>query len=202
MPLTGCDWIGPTAWAMVLPAMLLKRHKSKLIVASGFILIFAVSGYLLSDDFFFSQLIRSNRITTPEEAFAFVESNTRPAGKGLEPISGLTPRYMLTQRKYLFCDEGAILLATIVHKLGYDTRLVDLVGDDGVSHHTILEVRQGGSWKTYDTLQNLQGVTYQESAKTYRARPVYRAYPRAYNWVIQNNFYLKHLALWLRGVPG
>ena len=171
-------------------------------LAAGFILIFLVSGYLLSDDLFFNQLIRANRINTPEEAFAFVQSNTRPAPEGLEPIRGLSPRYMLTQRKYLYCDESAIVLASIVHELGYETRLVDLVGDDGVSHHTILEVRRDGPWKTYDTLRNLQGVTYQESAKTYRARPVYRAYPRLYNWLIQNNFYLKHLALWLRGVPG
>lgn len=164
--------------------------------------LFAGSGHLLSDDLFFNRLIRSNHITTPEEAFAFVGSNTYPPPKGLVPIPGLTPRYMLTHRKFLYCDEGAIVMATIVHELGYDTRLVDLVGDDNVSHHTILEVRQGGSWKTYDTLQNLQGITYQESARTFRARPAYRAYPRPYNWVVQNNFYLKHLALRLRGVPG
>jgi hypothetical protein len=182
--------------------MLLKPRRSRVILASGFILAFVASGYLMSDDLFFNRLIRSNRINTPEEAFAFVESNTRPAPKGLAPISGLTPRYMLTQRKYLYCDESAILMATIVHELGYETRLVDLVGDDGVSRHTILEVRQGGSWKTYDTLQNTQGATYQESARNYRARPAYRAYPKPYNWLVQNNFYLKHLALWLRGVPG
>jgi hypothetical protein len=182
--------------------MLLKPRRSKVILASGFILAFLVSGYLLSDDLFFNQLIRSNRITTPEEAFAFVESHTRPAREGMPAISGLTPRYMLTRREYLYCDEGAIVLATIVHELGYETRLVDLVGDDGVSHHTILEVRQGGSWRTYDTLRNAQGATYQESAQSYHARPVYRAYPRPYNWLVQNNFYLKHLALWLRGLPG
>ncbi|HZH32440.1 MAG TPA: hypothetical protein VEY11_16875 [Pyrinomonadaceae bacterium] len=180
----------------------MKLRQSKVIFAAGLILVFVVSGYLLSDDLFFNQLIRSNRITTPEEAFAFVGSNTLSAPKSMASVAGLTPRYMLTQRKYLYCDESAILLASIVHELGYDTRLVDLVGDDGVSRHTILEVLQNGSWKTYDTLQNLQGITYQESAKNYRARPVYRAFPRPYNWLVQNNFYLKHIALWLRGIPG
>jgi len=173
-----------------------------MIFASGLTLAFVVSGYLLSDDLFFNRLIRSNGIDTPEEAFAFVVGNTRPAPEGLPPVRGLTPRYMLTQRKYLYCDESAMVMATIVHELGYDTRLVDLIGDDGLSHHTILEVRQGGSWKTYDTLQNIQGATYQECATFHLSRPAHRPYPRPYNWVIQNNFYLKHLALWLRGVPG
>ena len=116
---------------------------------------------------------------------------------------------MLTRQKYLWCDQGAIVMATIVHKLGYETRLVDLLGDDGVSHHTILEVNQGGTWKTYDTLQKLQGVTYQQSVEslndnnyTRHIQPVYRPYPRSYDWAVQNNFYLKHLALWLRGLPG
>lgn len=129
-----------------------------LLLATGFIFISAiVSGYLLSDDFFFNQMIRSRHINTPEEAFYYVENNIRPPTEGLQPIPGLTPRYMLTKRKYLYCDEGAIVLATIVHELGYKTRLVDLVGDDGVSHHTILEVFQDGAWKTYDTLQKLAG---------------------------------------------
>lgn len=183
--------------------MVLKSQKSKLIFALGFALVFVVSGYLMSDDFFFNLLIRSNRLKTPEAAFAFVQSHTHPATGDMQSISGLTPRYMLTRRKYLFCDEGAILLATIVHELGYATRLVDLVDvSDGVRRHTILEVRQNGAWKTYDTLRNLQGHTYQQSAHYYHARPAYRAYPRTYNWLIQNNFYLKHLALWLRRIPG
>jgi hypothetical protein len=185
------------------PAMLWKRHKAKVIFVLGFIVIFVVSGYLMSDDLFFKQLIRSNHVTTPEEAFVFVGSNViYPPPKDMKPIFGLTPRYTLTQRKYLWCDEGAMLLATINHELGYETRLVDLMGDDDISHHTILEVRQNGGWKTYDTAYNLEGATYEQSARYYHARPVYRAYPKPYNWLIQHNFYLKRLALWLRGVPG
>ncbi|HKO61317.1 MAG TPA: hypothetical protein VJV03_09170 [Pyrinomonadaceae bacterium] len=179
-------------------------RKSKLILFLGVVLIFfLLSGYLMSDDLFFNQLIRANRITTPEEAFAFVQSQTDPVATGVSAQSGLTPRYMLTQRKGLYCDESAIVLATIVHELGYETRLVDLVDvKAGKNSHTILEVHQNGVWKTYDTLQDLQGVTYQQSAATYEPRPVFRAYPGIYNWFVQNNFYLKHLALWLRRIPG
>lgn len=183
--------------------MRLRRHKTKIIIALAALALFVGSGYLMSDDLFFARLIRSNNITTPEEAFAFVGRNTYNPPSDMPAIYGLTPRYMLTQRKYLYCDEGAILMATIVHKMGYETRLVDLVGvDDGISHHTILEVRQNGSWKTYDTTYKTAGAPYEQSAKNFRAQPSYRAYPRLYNWVIHHNFYLKHLALWLRGVPG
>lgn len=119
-----------------------------------------------------------------------------------------TPRNMLIEQKYLYCDQSAILMATIVGELGYETRLVDLQGDDGVSYHTILEVKQNGLWKTYDIVYKLQGASYPESARIYEtgqhynARPVYRSYPRFYNQLVQSNFYLKHLALGLRRLPG
>ena len=189
--------------------MLKKLLRSKVFIGTVIgLFLFIVSGYLLSDDLFFKRTISENNIRTPEEAFAFVDNRTDYLTKDMNVVLGNTPRYMLTEQKYLYCDQSAILMATIVDKLGYETRLVDLVGeDDGVSHHTILEVHQNGSWKTYDTTYNLQGRPYQESAKYYEsgqyynARPVYRPYPTFYNRVIQNNVYLKHLALWLRGVP-
>ena len=183
-----------------------KSLKIKLLASCALIIFFILSGYLLSDDFFFNNLIRNNRISSPEEAFSFVGNNIYRPPESMKPTVLTTPREMLTRQKYLYCDQGAIVLATIIHELGYETRLVDLVGDDGISHHTILEVKQNGVWKTYDTLQNLQGVTYQQSAQSFNAdyytrriEAVYRPYPRFYNWVIQNNFYLKHLALWVRG---
>jgi hypothetical protein len=186
-----------------------KSAKIKLLIALALMVFFIPGGYLLSDDFFFNNLIRENRITTPEEAFAFVEGNTYRPPEGMDLAVLTTPREMLTRQKYLYCDQGAMVLATLVSELGYETRLVDLVGDDDISRHTILEVNQNGTWKTYDTLQNLQGVTYERSAKslnadyyTRRVEPVYRPYPRLYNRVIQNNFYLKHLALLVRSKAG
>lgn len=184
--------------------MFFRQHKSKVILILGFVVVFVASGYLMSDDLFFRRLIRANRISTPEEAFIFVQSRTIfPPPTEMENIAGLTPRYMLTERKYLTCDESAMLLATIDHALGYETRLVDLIGNDNISHHTILEVRQNGTWKTYDAAYNLAGAPYEQSAKEFPfSHPSYRAFPKPYNWVIQHNFYLKHVALWLRGVPG
>lgn len=185
---------------------------------------FLISGYLLSDDLFFSRLIRKNKITDPEQAFAYVEKHIY--NPGLSIVPGLSPRYLLTERKYLYCDEGAILLATIVQKLGYKTRLADIWIPPGISNHTVLEVYQDGKWKTYDTVQNLQGLDYHAIIDLYESnlwrtdkfapqkrvclnpakhkliKHKYRPYPGIYNWLIQRNFYLKELMLFLRNIPG
>lgn len=116
------------------------------------ILFFVVSGYLLSDAFFFKRLVYQNQITSSEQAFTFVIRNTGVPDLRSPPPLEYSPRLMLTKQKDLFCDQSAILMATIVGELGYDTRLVDLVGDDGLSHHTILEVKQNERWKTDDSV--------------------------------------------------
>jgi hypothetical protein len=182
--------------------MRLRRHKTKIIIALAALALFVGSGYLMSDDVFFRRLVRSHQLTTPEEVFAFIGRNTFNPPDDMPAINGLTPRYMLTERKYLYCDEGAILMLTIVQRIGYQTRLVDLIGDDNISHHTILEVLENGAWKTYDTTYRTAGASYEQSARNFRPRPSYRTHPGLYGWVIQRNFYLKHLALWLRRIPG
>ena len=76
-----------------------------------------------------------------------------------------TPKYILTKRNYLSCDEGAILLATIVHELEYKTRLVDLINvENGVSEHTVLEIYDEERWILYDTFNDIYDVSYNESA--------------------------------------
>lgn len=187
----------------------MKKFKTIFFVLVIFVALFVVSGYFLSDDFFFNRIIVENHITTPEEAFEFVNSNTFFAQeiRPFAPITpGLTPRYMLTERKYLWCDESAIVLATLARKLGFETRLVDIIGEDNIAHHTYLEILQNGEWKSYDTVKRKQGLTRREifqlwelPEKTVLKK---RPYPNAYNWFVQNNFYLKHLALRLRGIPG
>ena len=165
--------------------------------------LFILSGYMLSDDKYFYDLAQENHIDSPEKAFQYVNNEIEfVTGNPPEPYT--TPRYML-RKKYLWCDEGAMVLATIIHKLGNETRLVDVVKPNGDAGHTYLQVYQNGEWKNYDTVLKRSGLTHEEILKSYPglkgyARP--RPYPRLYNWVIQNNFYLKHLALWLRGAPG
>ena len=185
----------------------MKLIKISVLATLIFSAVFLISGYFLSDDYFFDQLIRSNQISTPENAFQYLSDNIEFAGEcGVKPIYGLTPRYML-QRKHLWCDEGAIVLATFAHKLGYETRLVDVIGDDNDAHHTYLEVFQNGQWKTYDTVLKKAGLTHEQIIDAYnsaylRGYPRPRPYPRWHNIVRQNNFYLNYLVVKLRGIPG
>jgi hypothetical protein len=175
---------------------------------SGALVLFVVTGYLLSDDLFFERLIAENHLTTPEDVFRFVQAHTSYPTEQMKVVVGSSPRYMLTKQRYLYCDQSAIVMATIVHELGYRTTLINLVGSDGESHHTVLGVLQGGRWKAYDVTNNLQGRPIQESARyqpggqPYEAQISFRVYPGFYHWLVQNNFYLKHLALWSRGLPG
>ena len=163
-------------------------------------LFFGVSGYLLSDAFFFKRLVHRNGVTTPEEAFNFVIGNTGVPDPRQPPPLEYSPRLMLTEQKDLYCDQSAILMATIVGEIGHDHRLVDFVGGDGVSRHTILEVEQNGGWKTYDTLNRRQGETYEQILRglSYDARPVRRRYVGS-GWMTRNNYYLQRLSLWLTG---
>lgn len=199
---------------------MLKRFlRSKIFLAFLFVtLAFIVSGYFLSDSFFFSRLIRQNNIRTPEDAFAYVLKNTGkpsatrpkppPGGFGLSPPNwnpplDYSPREMLTRQKYLWCDQGASLVATIVRDLGYETRIVDFVGDDRLGNHTILEVKQQGIWKTYDTTYETQGLSHQEILKAWPnpRRALYRPYIGP-SWVVRNNYYAKKLSLWKQRLRG
>ena len=179
-------------------------------VAGGVIVLFVVSGYYLSDDKYFNNIISGNNINSPIDAFNYINVNTSTPDDSDATRherdnflqSYQTPKYILTKRNYIWCDEGAIVLATIVHELGYKTRLVDLIDvDDGISHHTVLEIYEDKRWILYDTLYDIHDVSYNESAG-YSAMPRYRSYPRYYNFLIQNNFFLKQIAIRIRGVHG
>ena len=174
------------------------------------IILFVVSGYYLSDDKYFNKIISDNNLNSPIDAFKYINLNTSNPNDSytskheFENLqqSYQTPKYILTKRSYISCDEGAIVLATIVHELGHKTRLVDLIDvEDGISHHTVLEIYDGERWVLYDTFNDIHDVSYNESAG-YSATPRYRNYPKFYNFLIQNNFFLKQIAIRIRGVDG
>jgi len=182
--------------------------KLKLLTIFGLIFAasFVISGYWLSDDKYFNDLIRENQIDSPDQAFEYVKRNIEFVQNNPAPVPYTTPRYMLGKR-YLWCDEGAIVLATIVHELGNETRLVDVIKSDGEAGHTYLQIYENGDWKNYDTVLKKSGLTHEQILEGYnyaelKGYPRPRPYPRLYNLLIQNNFYLKHLALRLRNVPG
>ena len=182
--------------------------KQFIFFTSGAIILFCASGYFLSDDRYFNQIISDNNISSPIDAFNYINLNTSNPDSSdeskqewehiMQPYQ--TPRHILTNRNYIWCDEGAIVLATIVHELGYKTRLVDLLDDeDGVSRHTVLEIYDGKRWILFDTLNDIYDVSYNDSAG-YISSPRYRNYPRFYNFLVQNNFFAQQAALAIRGV--
>jgi len=64
-----------------------------------------------------------------------------------------------------------------------------------------LEIYDEQRWILYDTFNDIYDVSYNESAG-YSAIPRYRKYPKFYNFLIQNNFFLKQIAIRIRGVDG
>ncbi len=184
----------------------MKKLKTLTVFGLVFAATFIVSGYWLSDDKYFNDLIRGNHIDSPERAFDYVARNTDFIQGNPAAISYRTPRYLL-EKKHLWCDESATVLATVVHELGNETRLVDVIKSDGEAGHTYLQVYENGDWKNYDTVLKKSGLTHEQILEGYsytglKGYPRPRPYPRLYNFLIQNNFYLKRLVLWVRNVPG
>ncbi len=188
-----------------LPALpIVTRRAIGMVVTACLAGVFIWSGYWLSDDRFFAQLMAREHIASVDDAFQFVREHTSYPSAGMQVAVRRTPRQMLMRQRFLFCDQSAIVLATIVHKLGYDTSLIDLHGPDGESHHTVLGVREHGSWTVYDVAYNLRGHSLTDSARysvtgtRFAPVPVYRAYPRSYHWAMQHNVFVQRFALWLK----
>jgi hypothetical protein len=137
----------------------MKELKKKSIIYSIaflFIISYLIVGYIYSDAVFFKQFVKESHIKTPDQAWNYVISNTSPNDSLDVPPKGLSARYMLTKKKQLSCDEGALVLATILRELGYKTTLVDLYGYSTRPFHTILEVEVNGKLFYYDTFCRLR----------------------------------------------
>lgn len=161
---------------------------------------------MLSDDRYFAAIIKENSLDSSARAFDFVKQNTEFVTGNPTPEMYCTPRYML-EKKQLWCDESAMVLATIADKIGYQTRLVDVIKEDGVAGHTYLQIYENGEWKNYDTVLKKSGLSHEQILEGFayaklKGYPRERPYPRFYNRIVQNNFYFKQLMLWLRKAPG
>jgi hypothetical protein len=56
----------------------------------------------------------------------------------------------IVRRGWGYCDQSAHVFATLAHFAGYDARLLFLRRADGVSPHTVAEVRVDGRWVVVD----------------------------------------------------
>ena len=156
-------------------------------VATGMaaVLVAAV-GWIRSDARALARFSYQNGLDTPEQVFAAVTQRWHQA-KASDPVqTGQSIQTMLARPSHrLWCDEGAIVIGLLNQRLGYRTRLVDLLdARTGISHHTTLQVQERGKWVTYDFTSQRHGIPLADTV-TYRAVPRYRDYPASpLHWLL------------------
>jgi len=158
--------------------------------------VFWFVGYKVSDNALAYKMIQENHLTSPEQVFKYVIDHKIQAPSGSpNSAAGASFRTLVNRPgDWLWCDEGAIVVAVMVGNLGYDTRLVDLVGTrDGVSHHTVLQIQQADNWVTYDFTGRQFNVSLDKTVD-YPAMPIYRPYPNWQQKLLLNNYFLRELA--------
>jgi hypothetical protein len=156
----------------------------------GVMIVFFAMGYFFSDNRMAQEILTKQRISTPQEVFQFVIDLKVPAPAGSPVLGGQSFRELMARRD-LWCDEGAVVLAVLAGQLGYQTRLVDLIGkDSGISHHTVLQVYEKESWVTYDFTNRRFGQAPEKTVH-YDAISRIRAYPDWSHQFLLNNYFLR-----------
>lgn len=168
-----------------------------------FSILFISIGYIFSDDIYYNRIIKNNNLTSSFDVYKWTIRNY--SGKSCIIVhSNVTPRHLMERHKRLWCDEGSIVMGNLDRKIGYNVRLVNLIGSDGKSHHTILEVYQNKKWDRFDFSFNLINAPYDKSTggKFTFVKPDYKQYPqsRLYFFLVSKNYFIKLFALYLRGV--
>jgi hypothetical protein len=178
------------------------KNRFVLLVGGTLFFAFVCFGYWLSDDRYYSGIITENHIHTPYDVFKWTN-------KKFSVISYMyhhtyaSPRHLIETHKGLWCDESAIVMATLDHKLGYKTRLIDLLGHDNVAHHTILQVFESNKWVNYDFTFKLHDQILTKSSDSFNLKLKegrVKQYPKFYNFLVNNNFFAKKIIFTLRGI--
>ena len=167
-----------------------------------FLFFFIVVGYLLSDKLYYKRVIKNNNLTSPGQVYKWVSNNfINHSCVITHPYA--SPRHLMENHRRLWCDEGAMVAAILIHHLGYETRLADFYGIDGIAHHTILETNKNQKWEHYDFSFHLVNQSYKSSAvagKINFKRIVTRPYPKLYNTIINHNYFIKEVVFFFRGI--
>lgn len=171
----------------------LRLSVGSLLSAMGIgVFAFVGLGYISSDVRFADQLRKQHRLENPDAVFEFVISQKVQAPAGSPVYYGQSfKRMMGSENNWLWCDEGAIVIAVLAGQLGYPTRLVDLVHrDTGVSHHTIVEVSIRGVWQAYD-FTGRKKVAHATDSVDYPALARARPYPQWHHALLLHNGILR-----------
>ena len=94
------------------------------------------------------------------------------------------------------------MLALLNQRLQRPTRLVDLLDQrTGISHHTTLQIQEGGHWITYDFTSKRRGMPLAATVP-YQAIPRYRSYPSSpLHWLLLHNSLARAAVQRYRGNP-
>lgn len=173
----------------------MRSKNLKIVIGVIIVLIFGFFsiGYKKSDYKYYNDFLTTHKLTNPKEVFSLV---TKSYGMATDEIvlPNYSPRYLMVNHKVLWCDEGSMVIAMLNHYLGYKTRLIDLYGNDNISHHTVMQVLESGKWVTYDFSFHLYNKPFYECSKIYKYKVKYykaRTYPKFYNKVVNSNTFLK-----------
>ena len=165
-------------------------------VTIGFLFAFCL-GFLWSDNELLDNLIVSYNLRSPSDAFTFLLDHKKPANVNTPIVSHLSIVELYVDKDGLYCDEGAIVLAAINHRMGYDTRLVDLIDIDGVSKHTVCQVYIGSAWITYD-FTNRKSTIDPKSLVDYQASLRVRTYPNVTHKILMSNYFMRKLRRYVK----
>jgi hypothetical protein len=176
------------------------RRNSILIASIVFGAYFFGVGYINSEYRFADKTISENHLETPEQIFEYVTAAKSPAVMTQPILSGQSfIELMSREHDGLWCDEGAIVIAVLNNRLGYRTRLVDLLDSDNHSRHTVLQVRQQDEWITYDFTGRKYGLDPQKTVG-FPSRPRYRVFPAFRHEFMLSNIFLRRMGQKIRGL--
>ena len=179
-----------------------KQPMPKIVWLLGPIVGMAGLGYWFSDARGLDNLAQRERLDSPERVFDYVTAHWQQAHAGDPVLPGASVQTMLARPSHrLWCDEGAIVLALLNQRLHRTTRLVDLLDQrTGISHHTTLQIQQGGRWITYDFTSKRRGIPLAATVP-YQAIPRYRPYPASpLHWFLLHNNLARTVVERYRGI--
>jgi len=162
----------------------------------------AALGYWFSDARSLDTLAHRQRLDSPERVFGYVTGDYQQAFASDPVLPGESVQTMLAPpSRRLWCDEGAIVLSLLNQRLHRNTRLVDLLDQrTGISHHTTLQIQEGGRWITYDFTSKRWGIPLAATV-SYQAIPRYRSYPSSpLHWLLLHNNVARAVVQRYRGI--
>jgi hypothetical protein len=132
-----------------------------------------------------------------EALVAWTNENVRPQYAAPDRLV-VDNFYDIVRRGFGVCDQSAHVLATLAHYAGFESRLLFLRDEDGVSHHTVTQVDIGNKWIIADPWA---GFLWKDSKGHLLAIDDVTQDPRLYEQFPYSSFWSLSLEDFERGTP-